>query len=213
MLVESGMDISSALLAIERDVKSKWMKRIVSKIHERVESGDSIWRAIEFARFLPPYVISLIKIGEGSGRLSDNLKAVVVQQQKERTFKAKVQSAMLYPVFVLGLTTIVGVGIAWFILPRLATVFTSLKMELPWITKVLIAVGGFFGGIWHLLCATVCACDASDHLPDLLWAKDKGRGSVDIVPLSGCEQSRAGGRDLAIWLCARNVARSGVAYS
>ena len=51
----------------------------------------------------------------------------------------------MYPVFVLSLTVIIGVGIAWFILPKLATVFAQLKIKLPLITEILINMGTFLG--------------------------------------------------------------------
>jgi len=50
---------------------------------------------------------------------------------------------MLYPAFVLGLTLVVGVGVAWFILPRLSTVFGALNVKLPAITVALIGFGTF----------------------------------------------------------------------
>jgi type II secretory pathway component PulF len=70
---------------------------------------------------------------------------LVLQQQKERDFSSKVKSAMAYPAFVLSVTFAVGLGIAWFILPRLATVFASLSIELPLITQILINFGKFLG--------------------------------------------------------------------
>ena len=52
---------------------------------------------------------------------------------------------MMYPIFVLTVTLVVGVGIAWFILPRLVTVFSQLGLELPTATRLLIATGEFLG--------------------------------------------------------------------
>jgi type II secretory pathway component PulF len=94
---------------------------------------------------LQPQVISLVRIGEETGRLSENLKAIALQEQKEEEFRSKVTSALMYPVFVFALTLIIGIGISWFILPRLATVFSSLNITLPLITKLLIGFGAFLG--------------------------------------------------------------------
>lgn len=52
---------------------------------------------------------------------------------------------MMYPGFVFILTIVVGFGLAWFTLPRLASVFASLKADLPLITVLLIAFGSFLG--------------------------------------------------------------------
>jgi len=145
LLIASGMPILEALGAIIVEVRSKNMRLIITRIQEAIESGSTLWRALDDCYIFPPHAISLIRIGEESGKLSENLKVVGKQQEKDRMFQSKVRSAMMYPVFVLSLTLIVGVGIAWFILPKLALVFSQLKLQLPWITKMLIGAGTFLG--------------------------------------------------------------------
>ncbi|MBN1778987.1 MAG: type II secretion system F family protein, partial [Candidatus Buchananbacteria bacterium] len=145
MLISSGMGVAQALAVCSSEVRSFRMKRIVKKINEEVESGSTLWRAFEKARLFPLSVIALIRVGEESGRLAENLQLVSSEQEKERIFKSRIRSAMMYPIFVLSLTVIIGVGIAWFILPKLALVFSQLKLKLPLVTQVLIGVGNFLG--------------------------------------------------------------------
>ncbi|MCK5461078.1 type II secretion system F family protein [Candidatus Gracilibacteria bacterium] len=145
MLLASGMDIFMVLDAIEKGIHSGAMRSIISKIKEEIDAGFPLWKALKNSKLLPDHVLVLFKIGEESGSLQENLKVINKQQRKERVFRSKLRSAMMYPVFVFCLTVIIGVGIAWFILPRLSSVFSSLKLSLPTITKVLIAVGDFLG--------------------------------------------------------------------
>lgn len=145
MLVASGMPITESLDSIETETRSKQMRALVQKMRRDIESGAPLWRALADAGIFPQHAISLLKIGEESGRLAENLRVVSEQQRKDRIFRSRIRSAMMYPVFVLSLTVVVGVGIAWFILPRLATVFLHLKVKLPLITKILIATGTFLG--------------------------------------------------------------------
>lgn len=145
IMTTSGIDVSSAITSIKAETKSKKMFKILGIIEAEVDTGSALWLALEKVKFLPDHVISLIRLGEESGNLTENLKLVVTQQQKEREFASKLQSAMIYPVIVLSLTLIIGIGIAWFILPRLSLVFSQLRVELPLITKILISVGKFLG--------------------------------------------------------------------
>lgn len=145
MLLTSGMGITSALDSIRADIRSPRMKKEIAEISEDIGSGTPMWRALSNRRFVSPHVISLIKLGEESGRLSENLNVVVAEEEKNRLLKSKIRSAMMYPALVLALTFVIGVGIAWFILPRLATVFSQLRIELPFITKMLIGLGKFLG--------------------------------------------------------------------
>ena len=140
-LLASGMDISVAVEAIKAGIRSKILKEVIDEIKEAVDSGSTLWRALEHTNMLPGHVVSLVRLGEETGRLSENLTVIVNQQRKDRLFRSRVGSAMLYPtlVFVIGL--VVSLGISWFILPRLSTVFSSLHVELPLITQIMIRVG------------------------------------------------------------------------
>ena len=150
MLTASGMTVLDVLSAVRQELHSRNMLRIIDTISADIERGSSLWKAFQKSRIFPDHTISLVRIGEESGKLSDNLKLIAIQETKEREFQSKIRSAMIYPVFVLTLTVIVGVAIAWFILPRLATVFAQLDVELPAITKGLIAAGTFLGEYGHI---------------------------------------------------------------
>lgn len=143
LLVASGMGVMQALDATVKDIRTKSMKNIIALIRDDIEAGSPMWKALSMVRVFDAHTVSLIKIGEESGRLAENLKVVSLQQEKEREFKSKIRSAMMYPIFVLGLTLFVGIGIAWFILPKLALVFSQLNLDLPFITRVLIGTGLF----------------------------------------------------------------------
>lgn len=145
LLLTAGMDILSALDAVREEMKSKRMQEIITEIKEDIDGGSTMGSALERTRLLPMEIVSLIRVGEETGRLSENLKVVVAQQQKERIFKSQVRSAMMYPVFVLFLTLVVGTSIAWFILPKMARIFTDLNLELPLVTRVLIRFGDLLG--------------------------------------------------------------------
>ena len=143
MLISSGMPIISALDSIGQEVRSRRMKNIIAGMKADIENGSNVWRTLANTNLFPEHAISLIRLGEESGKLTDNLKIVALEQEKNRAFASKLRSAMMYPVFVLSLTVIIGVGIAWFILPKLALVFSQLKIQLPLITKILIGIGLF----------------------------------------------------------------------
>lgn len=145
MLLASGMDVLSSLESIKIEAKSRRMKKIVENLKEDINAGSPVWQALNDTGVMPAYAISLARIGEQTGRLPENLRIIADQQQKDRNFRSKLSSAMLYPLIVLSLTVVIGTAVAWFILPRLSSVFDQLKLELPFITKALIAVGNFLG--------------------------------------------------------------------
>ncbi|MBI3495150.1 type II secretion system F family protein [Candidatus Berkelbacteria bacterium] len=145
MLIGSGMNIVDALESIKTELRSRELRKAIDFLKQEIGNGSPMWRAIEKANFMPNHIVGLIRIGEESGRLVENLQVIAMQQQKERELNSRVRSAMLYPLIVFSLTVVIGVGVAWFILPKLATVFSGLKLKLPLITRLLIAFGMVLG--------------------------------------------------------------------
>ncbi|HYV33980.1 MAG TPA: type II secretion system F family protein [Candidatus Limnocylindria bacterium] len=143
LMLAADMPVAQALNAAKGDIASRRLLKIVEELENDINSGQHFWQAFTKAGLFPAYVVSLIKIGEESGRLSENLKVISGQQAKDQLFKQRIRSAMIYPCIVFGLALVVGIGIAWFILPRLAGVFLNLKLKLPLPTRMLIALGVF----------------------------------------------------------------------
>jgi len=145
MLLSSGLNTTSTIRSIEEEIKSKRLKKIVRKISDDIEEGFPLWKALNNSKIFDESNIALIKVGEESGRLSENLKIVSKQTQKNKGFRSKLKSALMYPIFVLVLASVIGIGIAWFILPNLAKIFNNMDIELPAITKFMINLGVFLG--------------------------------------------------------------------
>ncbi|MES2023098.1 MAG: type II secretion system F family protein [Patescibacteria group bacterium] len=142
-LISSGMPIGEALRSIQVELKSNFMKKIVEQAVEDVENGVPLYRALDDTGLFGMHEISLIKNGEESGLLVGNLKVISEQAAKNRIFRSRLSSALMYPTLILSVTFLVGTGVAWFILPRLATMFSQLHIKLPLITQIFISVGIF----------------------------------------------------------------------
>lgn len=188
MLVASGMPVTGALSSIAQEVHTKRMKAALLAVQKDIESGSPIWKALKGSGLFKEHTVSLIRLGEESGKLVENLKVVAVEEQKERVFKSKLRSAMMYPLFVMTLTVVIGVGIAWFILPKLATVFTQLKLKLPLITKILIGTGTFLGqyGVYVVPPLVILMIAIFYFL--FFYSKTKTIGQVILFSIPGIKQ-------------------------
>lgn len=144
LLISSGMGITSALAAMRASVKTWKMKKMVGVIEGMVNSGSPLWRAFEETGILPEREIALVRSGEEAGRLTDHLNLVTVQRHKEKIFKSRLRSALIYPGIVLSIAFIVAIGGAWFVLPKLVAIFAESKAVLPLATRILLGTGNFF---------------------------------------------------------------------
>lgn len=144
ILLSAGLTVIDALKTIEMEVRVKPMKKLVLRLIDEVESGIPLWIAMDNQNFFTRYALALIRIGEETGSLSKNMEYLAIQQEKDRSLRSKVKMAMIYPSIVLILTMIITLGLAWFVLPKLVTVLTSLGTKLPLVTRIIIEVANFF---------------------------------------------------------------------
>jgi len=112
-------------------------------MHHDIDEGSPFWKALDRSNLVSAETLMLVRIGEESGNLPENLKLASQQESKQRIFRAKIRTALMYPSFVLGTTAVVGIGISWFLLPRLAQTFSSLGVKLPLISRIILGFGVF----------------------------------------------------------------------
>lgn len=143
LLLKSAVPIGEALDSLSSSVKSRAFKKAIARMQQDIESGYSLSETFERSGVMGSQTLALVRIGEASGSLVENLQIAAQQEEKRRIFASKVRSAMIYPVFVIVLTIIVGLGVAWFLLPRLAETFAQLQVTLPPVSQALIGFGLF----------------------------------------------------------------------
>ncbi|MBT3835514.1 type II secretion system F family protein [Candidatus Peribacteria bacterium] len=144
MMLGAGLQVIGALDTLEKEAQKKPMKKLIEKIHQDVENGTALWRAMDHQAFFTPYTIALVRIGEESGSLAENLENLAKQDEKDQAMKQKVKMAMIYPSIVIFLTVVIALGLSWFILPQLVGVLFALNVELPPTTRAVIAISEFF---------------------------------------------------------------------
>lgn len=144
LLISSGMGISSALDSMSASIKTWKMKKVVAYVQESVNAGLPLWEAFKAVKLFPERVISIIKSGEEAGKLPEHLNLVTVQLHKEKLFKSRVRSALLYPGIVLVLAFSVGLWLSWFILPKIVAIFNQPEQDLPFTTRILMQISDFF---------------------------------------------------------------------
>jgi len=136
--VRAGYNSSQALELARSQSKGR-LKSILETVAKDVEHGAYLYESLgKFKKYFSPLFLNLIKTGELSGSLQENLKQLTVIIEKDMDFRHKVRSAMMYPVFILVAVVGLGLAIALFVLPSLIPLFGSLDVELPLSTRILL---------------------------------------------------------------------------
>lgn len=141
VMLKSGIPITDVLETLIAQAKSEAFKKILQQVYEDVSKGQSLEKAFsKHPKAFNTFYLSLVRVGEESGTLEDSLAYLTEQLERENDLRKKVQSAMLYPSLILVVTGVIGLGLAFFVLPQITELFEGLEIALPPTTKLLIFV-------------------------------------------------------------------------
>ena len=149
VLLRGGLIINEAVDSLASQARPGNMKKILYRIKGRLENGVSLNSAIndEEGSFGKIFM-SLVKAGELSGNLADNLEFLSVWLERDNELRKQINGVMLYPKLVLSAVVLLGGGLAIFILPKLVPMFTSLHVELPLVTVIVLDISLFLQQYW-----------------------------------------------------------------
>jgi len=139
--VKSGMSLIAGLELIKAQTQSKTMSKILVALMADVQKGMFLSKGMEnYPSAFDNLFVNVVKVGETSGTLHENLNYLATELMKKDAFRKKIRGAMVYPIVVFIATIAVSVLLLVFLLPRLMPVFANLKTELPLPTRMLIAM-------------------------------------------------------------------------
>lgn len=140
VMLKSGLTIAEALDIVASQAKGKF-KKILLSILKSVESGNSLSSSLaKFPQVFSSLFVNTTLAGEASGNLEKNLDNVAEQLKKEKELVSKIKGAMIYPVVVMAGAAVLGLVMAFLVLPKIIPLFEGLKMDLPFTTRALIWV-------------------------------------------------------------------------
>lgn len=141
VMLRSGIPLSEAVSTLADETKNQSFKKVLKGVWGQIQNGQSLYKALSsYLQVFDPLYLSLVKIGEKSGKLEENLNYLIIQQTKSYEFRKKVTGALLYPALVLISTAVAGSSLSLFVLPKLVDLFRSLDVKLPLSTKILLFV-------------------------------------------------------------------------
>ena len=120
------------------------LKFFLTTLKDDIVAGKRI--NTTFAKFPKSFnkvIVNLVRAAEEGGTLETTLMDIKNNIQKESEFSDKVRSALMYPIIITTILIGVLLMILIVVIPKIAVVFTRLRVELPLATRVLIAVSNF----------------------------------------------------------------------
>jgi type IV pilus assembly protein PilC len=140
-MTSSGLSLLRSLAILEEQTPKQRLAQALRAVRRDVESGTALSVALSKQdKVFPRLMIAMIAAGETGGFLDQALDRIATNFEKDAQLRAKVKSAMTYPVIVLCFSTLLVAGVLLFIVPVFAKMFHDLNAQLPLPTRILVAV-------------------------------------------------------------------------
>jgi type IV pilus assembly protein PilC len=157
-LVASGMPMLRSLYTLEDQTEDERLAGAIKSVRQDVEAGSSLADAMEKRpNVFDPLFRSMVRSGEGSGRLEEALERVAFHLEKMDALRRQIRSAMMYPSFVLVLAAVITMAVVAFIVPIFAGIFEELaaehpgsSAELPLLTRITMGFSNLITGYWFV---------------------------------------------------------------
>tara|TARA_Y100000310_G_scaffold344760_1_gene459307 strand:+ start:1884 stop:3086 length:1203 start_codon:yes stop_codon:yes gene_type:complete len=144
IMFKSKVPLVEVFETVAQQMKNRSFKEKILKISEEVEGGTTLSKALSmYPDIFSPFYISMVKSGEASGKLTDVFLYLANYLEKEYTFHSKIKGALMYPAFIIVVFFSVIAIIVTFVIPQLGEFLKETGQELPFLTKVVLAVSDF----------------------------------------------------------------------
>lgn len=148
-LLRAGVPVIAALQALARSTTHRGLKRLLSAVGHGLNEGLELSHAMARRRdVFDGFFLAMVRVGESAGRLPEVFMALYRHLEFQRLMREQVASALRYPKFVVAAMAIAIAVINVFVIPSFAQVFANARVELPLMTRVLLATSTFFVDHW-----------------------------------------------------------------
>jgi type IV pilus assembly protein PilC len=145
VLLSAGVPVLTAITDVQQEIRNPTLQQVLRFLKVEIENGQTLSQAMSrHPGVFSQLVVSMCSIGEETGRLDQMLLKSTQHLLHIDEIMGATKRALLYPA-VLTLA-VLGVTVFWFmvVVPQLVQLFHEMDVELPLLTRSLIAISDFF---------------------------------------------------------------------
>jgi type IV pilus assembly protein PilC len=177
VMIDSGVPLVQCLEILAETQENKKFAASIQGVRKEVESGNNLAQSMKMhPRIFDDLYTNMVAAGEAGGILDTIFQRLSVYIEKAVKLKRAVQSAMVYPIAVVVIAAGVISLILWKVVPAFTELFTSMQVNLPLPTRIVIASSRFIGsfGIFIIIGLGIFGALFRSY-----YRTPKGRYSVD----------------------------------
>lgn len=143
IILKSGISSIEGISIMLEDSQSADEKELLSAINDTLMQTGDLTQALEDTHAYPDYMISMVRIGEQTGRLDDVMDSLAVYYEKEASLAESIKSAVTYPLIMIVMMLLVILVLIMKVMPIFNQVFTQLGSSMSGLSLVILNIGQF----------------------------------------------------------------------
>ena len=149
-LVRSKLPLLEAIDILLEQTENRALKEIISHIQKDIKDGSALSEGLsKYPRIFSTLYVNMVRSGEAGGVLEETLARLTDFRNKEEELKAKVGSALAYPIFIIIVGVMTIFALLTFVIPRLSSLFSEMGQVLPLSTRILISISSQIKNYWY----------------------------------------------------------------
>lgn len=157
-LLGAGQPLDRALQILLDLPDSPEARRVIERVRDAVRGGTPLSQALEqeegvFSRLY----VNMVRAGEAGGSLHDTLKRLAEYLERSKALRESVINALIYPSILVLMVFGALLLLLGYVVPQFLPLFEDMDVEMPLLTRVVMALGNFVSGYWWLLLAGLVA--------------------------------------------------------
>jgi type IV pilus assembly protein PilC len=157
-LLCAGINIVDVVRIAESRMANKLIKKSLKEIGEMLQRGIEISDCMKlYPNVYPEFMLSMIKVGEESGRLDQIFDKLSYIYENESKLKNKITKASIYPCILFIVSGLIIQFMALYVMPKFMPILDNLNGDMPPLSKVIFSLGSFIRSNYATLAFVVCA--------------------------------------------------------
>ena len=173
-LLHAGLPLVQSLDILRQRVDDASFKAVLDDVHDRVRGGAALSEAFEAQEMIPGMYTATLLAGEKSGGLEEVIRRYVDYVKVVAAVKRKTVSALVYPLILLTLSTVVVAIIVLRVVPEFEGFYQGFGAELPIATRTIVAVSRFL--LTYMLVLVLGVGGAV--VAGVYWLRQPGTGAL-----------------------------------
>jgi type IV pilus assembly protein PilC len=154
VMIDAGLPLVQCLEILAANQENQTFQKILTGVRTTVEGGATLANAMrQYPNTFDDLTTNMIEAGETGGILDIILQRLATYVEKAVRLKSAVRSALIYPIAVVVIATLIVGCLLKFVVPIFSNLFAGLGVALPLPTRMVMGLSHFVQGFWWVFIA------------------------------------------------------------